>query len=336
MALISNANICLTTFQPHRSLRTLRVRADENEISLFPSHFGKENAITESSTASSNPKSSIVQQRNRSATALSALSTNVSAVNLVVKRTAFGDVTNTVSAIRRAKDDSSILKSPSGLAILVEKQETRDQGLKSGPSAAASGYRGTSASEKASGPALTQSTNPVSKRVAHDASAPDTTTTIAKATQSKPPIPNKSAARQSTVYRDAKDTADGAYDKTRQQGEERPCGQADAVRIASTNHNTDAGNNTSKGDTFVKSNLEANAFTAVMNVPQQLHGPAANHTRKPELKDVSIDDISNIEIKSPSPTGSESPGTSVADFVDHIDVDDRSEAGDYDDDEVDN
>lgn len=332
MALISNANIYLSVFQPHRPSRVVRVRANENEIPLFSSHCGKEN-IHRESTTSSNPKSSIIQQqRNRSATALATLPINVATIGHVLRRTAFADVSNTATApsLKRAKDDLSILKSSaSSLSTLAENQETQNQGSKSRPLAAANGDRGKTDSDKV------QSTYPVSKQVVKNVS----TTTVT--TQFKPPIPDKSAARLNSVYSDSATLIDEDVHDQKQQCEERPQDKVtekthkiDAVRIESTNHNTDAGSYASKIETYSKSKSDNNGHSTATEVPQQQPlDTTTNQTQKIVFNDVNIDDISNIKIKSTSPTGSESPGTTVPDFVDHIDVDNRSEAGDYDDDD---
>src|SRR5216117_648493 len=73
--------------KPQRPVRTLRVRGDEN---LPPVHGAKS-----------------LHQRNKSTPALSAL-VGQGGLKNAAKRTAFGDVSNTVNAVQSTKDDSSI------------------------------------------------------------------------------------------------------------------------------------------------------------------------------------------------------------------------------------
>ncbi|PGH01788.1 hypothetical protein AJ80_08954 [Polytolypa hystricis UAMH7299] len=86
--------------KPQRPTRTIRVVRDENQV---PVNIGAKS----------------LHQRNKSTPALSTLAGQAGVKNALSKRAAFGDVSNTVNAVRLTKDDSSIAAKQGG--VLLEK-----------------------------------------------------------------------------------------------------------------------------------------------------------------------------------------------------------------------
>ncbi|OJD13143.1 hypothetical protein AJ78_06366 [Emergomyces pasteurianus Ep9510] len=86
--------------QPQRPIRTLHVRGDENLLAPI------------------NAAGKTLHQRNKSTPALSTLAGSGGAKN-AVKRTAFGDLSNTVNTTRPTRDDSSV--APKGLSLVTDK-----------------------------------------------------------------------------------------------------------------------------------------------------------------------------------------------------------------------